>query len=73
VLLDCVLSTAERWLGPLSASALRHAKFASMLLPEQAAELELQLSGEELRFAITRDGHPLAQGAFTVQRHGAAV
>jgi 3-hydroxyacyl-[acyl-carrier-protein] dehydratase len=73
VLLDCVLSEAERWLGhALTTPNLRQAKFSSMLLPEETATLELQLLGQELRFAITRqaqnslDAQPIAQGAFTV-------
>jgi 3-hydroxyacyl-[acyl-carrier-protein] dehydratase len=55
VLLDCVVNAAEAWLErTLVVGALRHAKFTSMLLPEEAAELELQAAGQELRFTITR-------------------
>ena len=67
LLLDCVLKEAERWLGhAVGANSLRQAKFISMLLPEQAADLELQLLARELRFIITRAAQPVAQGAFTV-------
>ncbi len=71
VLLDCVLSEAERWLGrTLSASSLKLAKFSSLLLPQQQAELELQLLDRELRFTITRAAQPIAQpiaqGSFTI-------
>jgi 3-hydroxyacyl-[acyl-carrier-protein] dehydratase len=67
LLLDCVLNEAERWLGrAVRTTGLRQAKFSNMLLPEQAAELELQLSDHELRFAIARADQPVAQGAFTV-------
>jgi len=67
LLLDCVLSEAERWLGhAVHATGLRQAKFSNMLLPEQEAELGLQLLDHELRFAITCADQPVAQGAFTV-------
>ena len=67
VLLDCVLNEAERWLGnSVHATGLRQAKFSNVLLPEQAAELELQLFAHELRFVIARDALPIAQGAFTL-------
>ena len=67
VLLDCVLSEAERFLGQgLAARALSQVKFTSMLLPEEIAELELQLMDQFLRFAITRAGQPIAQGAFAL-------
>jgi 3-hydroxymyristoyl/3-hydroxydecanoyl-(acyl carrier protein) dehydratase len=71
VLLDCVLTAAEQWLGrALAARSLRQAKFNSMLLPAEVADLELQLLDQELRFAITRAAQPvpqlIAQGAFTV-------
>jgi 3-hydroxymyristoyl/3-hydroxydecanoyl-(acyl carrier protein) dehydratase len=71
VLLDCVLTAAEQWLGrALAARSLRQAKFNSMLLPDEVAELELQWADQELRFAITRtdasSAQVIAQGAFTV-------
>ena len=72
VLLDCVLTAAEQWLGrALAARSLRQAKFNSMLLPEEAADMELQWidhgADQELRFAITRaDSQLIAQGSFTV-------
>jgi 3-hydroxyacyl-[acyl-carrier-protein] dehydratase len=68
VLLDCVVNTAERWLGrKLLVRAVRQAKFTSMLLPEEAAEMELQAVDRELRFAITRGGQPIAQGALVLE------
>jgi len=67
VLLDCALSEAARWLGrELAVRMLSQAKFTSMLLPEELAELELQLTDQALRFAITRAGQPIAQGAFVL-------
>ena len=67
VLLDCVLQEAERWLQrPLSAAALPLAKFTAPLLPEQEVQLELKLTGDELRFSLSRDGAQLAQGLFRI-------
>lgn len=86
VLLDCVVSAAEAWLQrALVVGALRHAKFTSMLLPEEQAALELQAAGQELRFTITRSvarsgdsagldeapapGQVIATGAFVLESH----
>lgn len=67
VLLDCALSEAERFLGQnLTARALSQAKFTSMLVPDEPAELELQLVDQSLRFVITRGGQPIASGTFTL-------
>jgi 3-hydroxyacyl-[acyl-carrier-protein] dehydratase len=69
VLLQCVLDEAERWLGrTLSVRALPQAKFPVPLLPEQSVEVELRLTGEELRFTVTRDAQVVTQGLFTVGR-----
>jgi 3-hydroxyacyl-[acyl-carrier-protein] dehydratase len=68
VLLDCVLQAAERWLQrPLHMTALAQAKFTAPLLPETAAQLQLQVAGDELRFSLSRDGAPLAQGLFRIE------
>ena len=67
VLLQCVLDEAERWLGrALSIRELPQAKFSAPLLPEQSAELELRLAGDELRFSVTRDAQVVTQGLFTI-------
>jgi 3-hydroxymyristoyl/3-hydroxydecanoyl-(acyl carrier protein) dehydratase len=67
VLLDRVLEEAERWLQrSLRPSALPNAKFTGPLLPEQDAELQLKLDGEELRFSLSRDGSSIAQGLFRI-------
>ena len=67
VLLDCVLDEAQRWLGSASSpTALTQAKFTAPLLPEQTAQLELTVQGNELRFGLTRDAVSLAKGAFTL-------
>jgi 3-hydroxymyristoyl/3-hydroxydecanoyl-(acyl carrier protein) dehydratase len=73
VLLDCVLREAEGWLQrPLSPAALPQAKFTAPLLPEQEAQLQLTLAGDELRFSLSRDGAPLAQGLFRIAAGNAA-
>jgi 3-hydroxyacyl-[acyl-carrier-protein] dehydratase len=68
VLLDCVLGEAQRWLGSAPVVAgLAHAKFTAPLLPEQTAQLDLTLQGNELRFGLTRDAVGLARGSFTLK------
>lgn len=65
VLLDRVLAEAERWLRrSVRPSSLLNAKFTAPLLPEQDAELQIKLDGDELRFSFSRDGAPIAQGLF---------
>jgi 3-hydroxymyristoyl/3-hydroxydecanoyl-(acyl carrier protein) dehydratase len=67
VLLDRVLIEAERWLQrPVRPSSLPTAKFTAPLLPEQEAELQLKLEGDELRFSLNRDGSSIAQGLFRI-------
>lgn len=67
VLLDCVLQEAERWLQrPLQATALANAKFTAPLLPDEAAELQLKLDAQDLRFSVNRDGAAIAQGLFRI-------
>jgi len=67
VLLDCVLQEAERWLRrPLPIAELPQAKFTAPLLPEETAQLQLKINGDELRFSLHRDGAPLAQGLFRI-------
>lgn len=67
VLLQCVLDEAERWLGrALSVRGLPQAKFSAPLLPEQSADVELRLTGDDLRFSVTREAQVVAQGIFTI-------
>jgi 3-hydroxyacyl-[acyl-carrier-protein] dehydratase len=67
VLLDCVLSETQRWLGAAPVvTALAQAKFMAPLLPEQTSQLQLTLQGNELRFSITRDADSIARGTFTL-------
>lgn len=67
VLLDRVLDEAQQWLGNAPvATGLAQAKFTAPLLPEQTAQLDLTLQGNELRFGLTRDAVSIARGAFTL-------
>ena len=67
VLLECVLDEARRWLGAApAATGLSQAKFTAPLLPEQTAQLQLTLQGNELRFSLTRDADSVARGSFTL-------
>jgi len=55
VMLDAILQEAQRWLGrPLQVDALPQAKFIAPLLPGQHAVMHLRLSGQALRFSLTR-------------------
>lgn len=73
VLLDCILAAAERWLQcPIRPASLPNAKFTAPLLPEQEAQLQLKLEGDELRFSLSRDGAPIAQGLFRLPGDPAA-
>jgi 3-hydroxymyristoyl/3-hydroxydecanoyl-(acyl carrier protein) dehydratase len=67
ILLDRVLIEAERWLQrPVHPSSLPNAKFTAPLLPEQDAELQLKLDGDELRFSLSREGAFIAQGSMRI-------
>jgi len=67
VLLDRVLIEAQRWLQrPVHPASLPNAKFTAPLLPEQDAQLQLKLEGDELRFSLSRDGSALATGSFRI-------
>ena|ERR687898_2687808 len=69
VLLDLVLQTSEAWLGsPLKASGVRYVKFHFPLLPEQRAELMLELGTHQLAFRIARAEQLIAQGVFDLER-----
>src|SRR5215510_6107216 len=63
LLLDHVQQAAQQWLGThVVPGALPQVKFLAPLLPEQDAEIELRLTGEELRFTIRRGPETIAQG-----------
>jgi len=67
VVLDHVLKAGEAWLGrPLGARGLKQVKFQSALLPDEAADVSLELNGDSLAFRVTRGGQPIAQGTFVI-------
>lgn len=67
VVLDHVLRSGEAWLGrPLGARALKQVKFHSPLLPDERAEVSLDLDGDTLSFRVTRGEHAIAQGVFVL-------
>lgn len=67
VLLDCVLQEAERWLQrPLRVIALTNAKFTAPLLPDETAQLQLNLEAQQLRFNLTRADVAIAQGLLRI-------
>lgn len=67
VVLDHILQAGEAWLGrPLSARALKQVKFQSALLPDEPADVSLEIAGDHLTFRVTRGGHPIAQGTFVL-------
>ena len=68
VVLDHVLQASERWQGrQLSARGLKQVKFHSPLLPDQPADVSLEIDGNTLTFRVTRDDQPVAQGAFALE------
>jgi len=67
VVLDHVLEAAESWQrGGLHARGLKQVKFHSPLLPDQHADVFLELGTGTLTFRVTRDDQPVAQGVFVV-------
>jgi len=67
VVLDHVLQASQRWQGhALSARALEQVKFHSPLLPDQRADVSLELEGSTLIFRVTRENQPVAQGTFAL-------
>ena len=67
VLLDQVLQAAQKWRArPMKLRALSQVKFMAPLLPEQEAQIELQLQATHLRFTIRRCDEVIAQGTLDV-------
>ena len=67
VLLDHVQQAASSWLGyPVKINGIPQTKFVQPLLPGQNAEIQLRLTGTELRFSIVRDDSTLATGVMTL-------
>jgi 3-hydroxyacyl-[acyl-carrier-protein] dehydratase len=72
VVLDHVLQASERWQGrALSTRGLKQVKFHSPLLPEQLADVSLEIEGATLTFRVTRDDQSVAQGTFTLAQDAA--
>ena len=69
VVLDYVLQAGERWQGrSLAARGLKQVKFHSPLLPDERADVSLELDGETLNFRVTRGEQPVAQGTFVLAK-----
>jgi 3-hydroxymyristoyl/3-hydroxydecanoyl-(acyl carrier protein) dehydratase len=67
VVLDHVLKACESWQqGAVSARALKQVKFHSPLLPDERADVTLELNGDSLSFRVTRGEQAVAQGVFTL-------
>lgn len=62
VVLDHVLAAVEAVHGPLGALRLPQVKFASPLLPGQAARIELDGTAPRWRFRVLRDDAVVASG-----------
>jgi 3-hydroxymyristoyl/3-hydroxydecanoyl-(acyl carrier protein) dehydratase len=73
VVLDRVLQLSEQWQRRrLGARGLKQVKFHSPLLPDQRADVSLELAGDTLSFRVTRGAHPVAQGVFVLDEAGPA-
>lgn len=67
VVLDHVLKAAESWQrAAVHARGLKQVKFHSPLLPDQRADVSLELGAGTLTFRVTRENQPVAQGIFVV-------
>jgi hypothetical protein len=50
----------------VSVSGLKQVKFLAPLLPEERADVALEISGEALNFRVTRAENVIAQGTFVL-------
>ena len=67
VVLDHVLRASEKWRGhSVHASAIKQVKFQSALLPDERADISLELDGTSLNFKVTRGEQSIAQGVFVI-------
>jgi 3-hydroxymyristoyl/3-hydroxydecanoyl-(acyl carrier protein) dehydratase len=67
VVLDHVLKAGEIWLRrPIGARGLKQVKFHSPLLPNEMADVSLEITGDSLGFRVSRGEQPVAQGAFLI-------
>ncbi len=69
VVLDHVLRAGESWQKrPIHARGVKQVKFHSPLLPNERADVSLELNGATLSFRVTKGEQPVAQGAFVTRR-----
>jgi 3-hydroxyacyl-[acyl-carrier-protein] dehydratase len=67
VVLDHVLRASQKWRGhSVHATAIRQVKFQSALLPDERANISLELDGTTLNFRVTRGEQSIAQGVFVL-------
>jgi 3-hydroxymyristoyl/3-hydroxydecanoyl-(acyl carrier protein) dehydratase len=67
VVLDLVLRAASEWQGRVvSVSGLKQVKFLAPLLPEERADVALEINGESLGFRVARGEQVIAQGTFVL-------
>jgi 3-hydroxyacyl-[acyl-carrier-protein] dehydratase len=69
VLLDGVIAAAETWLGTqFHVAGLSHAKFLALLMPDEAARIDLVLRGPLLDFSVHRHETAIAKGTLNITR-----
>lgn len=67
VVLDHVLQAVQEWQArAVSVSGLKQVKFHAPLLPEERADISLEMDGVTLRFQVMRGEQLIAQGVFVV-------
>ena len=67
VVLDLVLRATSDWQRrTVSVSGLKQVKFHAPLLPDERADVALEMEGAALRFRVARGAQLIAQGAFTI-------
>jgi 3-hydroxymyristoyl/3-hydroxydecanoyl-(acyl carrier protein) dehydratase len=67
LLIDAVVAAAEARLGhPVCVARLPLVKFLSPLLPGQVARLELEFTGPQVEFTVTRGAAAVAKGRLVV-------
>ena len=71
VVLDHVLQAAQEWQArALSVSGLKQVKFHAPLLPDERADISLEMDGVTLRFQVMRGEQLIAQGVFVIAARG---
>lgn len=67
ILLDEVLVVIQRARPGVTLSRMPQVKFLAPLLPEQTADLQVELSADRARFQVTLDERVLARGEWVVE------